>query len=194
MFSLWNEYGIYSGVMKNNGTMNSDTLQLERTQIKKETKSSSRLGYTKLEIAELVEVMNRLLANYSVHYQKLRNFHWNVKGGDFFDIHEKFEEQYNYSKEAIDELAERIRVFNQTPLSTMKEYLETSDIKESGTDLSGMEMVREVIKDYEILLEHMFNVIEMAIEHGDSGTEDMVKGFVKRTEKNHWMMTAFSQQ
>lgn len=174
--------------------MNSDTLQLEKTQIKNEKRSTARLGYTKLEIAELVEVMNRLLANYSVHYQKLRNFHWNVKGGDFFDIHEKFEEQYNYSKEAIDDLAERIRVFNQTPLSTMKEYLDTSDIKESGTDLTGMEMVREVIKDYEILLEHMFNVIEMAIEHGDSGTEDMVKGFVKQTEKNHWMMTAFSQQ
>ncbi|CAE7861581.1 zraR [Symbiodinium microadriaticum] len=153
-----------------------------------------QLGYTKLETAEIVESMNKLIANYSVHYQKLRNFHWNVKGGDFFDIHEKFEEQYNFVKIAIDDLAERIRVFGQTPYSTMHEYLQHSEIKETGTDLTSMEMVREIIKDYEILLEHMFKVIEVALETGDSGTEDMVKGFVKQTEKNHWMMTSFSQQ
>ncbi len=161
---------------------------------KSNRKSFARLGYTKLETAELVESLNKLLANYSVHYQKLRNFHWNVKGGDFFDIHEKFEEQYNAAKVAIDDIAERIRVFGQTPLSTMREYLENSTIKESGTDLSAMEMVKEIIKDYEMLLEFMFDAIEQAIDKGDSGTEDMIKSLVKSTEKNHWMMTAFSQQ
>lgn len=173
--------------------MNTDNGTIEKEIVKKGKRSFARLGYTKLETAELVESMNQLLANYSVHYQKLRNFHWNVKGADFFDLHEQFEIQYNFSKEAIDEIAERIRVFGQTPLSTMKEYLDNAEIKESGTELTGMEMVKEVIKDYEILLEYMFGVIEMAIEHGDSGTEDMMKSFVKTTEKNHWMMTSFIQ-
>jgi starvation-inducible DNA-binding protein len=154
----------------------------------------ARLGYTKLETAELTDSLNRLLANYSVHYQKLRNFHWNVKGQDFFDIHEKFEDQYNEAKVNIDDVAERIRVFGQTPLSTMQEYLTTSEIKETGTDLSALEMVAEIIRDYELLLEKMFDVVEIAIDHGDSGTEDMVKSFIKKTEKNHWMMTAFSAQ
>lgn len=151
----------------------------------------SKLGYTKLETAELVEKLNKLLANYSVHYQKLRNFHWNVKGGDFFDIHEKFEVQYNEAIVAIDEIAERIRVFGQTPISTMKQYLETSEIKESSTDLTSLEMVSEILKDYELLLEHMFDVIEVALDNGDSGTEDMMKTMVKRLEKYHWMLTAF---
>ena len=163
------------------------------TKPKMKKRAFARLGYSKMETVELIDALNKLLANYSVHYQKLRNFHWNVKGADFFDVHEQFENQYNDAKVAIDDIAERIRVFGQTPLSTMREYLESSEIKESGTDLAAMEMVKEIIKDYEVLLEYMFNVIEMAIEHGDSGTEDMVKGFVKFTEKNHWMMTAFSQ-
>ncbi len=160
----------------------------------REKKSFARLGYSKMETAELVDNLNKLLANYSVHYQKLRNFHWNVKGEDFFDIHEKFEEQYNDAKVAIDDIAERIRVFGQTPYSTMREYLEHSEIKETGTDLASMDMVKEIIKDYEILLEYMFNVIDVAIEHGDSGTEDMVKDFVQNTEKNHWMMSAFAHK
>jgi starvation-inducible DNA-binding protein len=173
----------------NNGTQESGT---KETQPRKRV--YARLGYTKLEMAELVDALNKLLANYSVHYQKLRNFHWNVKGGDFFDIHEKFEDQYNMAKVNIDDIAERIRVFGQTPMSTMNEYLQHSDIKESGTDLSGLEMVREILKDYEVLLESMFSVIEISITNGDSGTEDMVKGMVKSTEKNHWMMTAFTHQ
>lgn len=163
-----------------------------QTQTRKIT--AVKLGYTRLETAELVEGLNKLLANYSVHYQKLRNFHWNVKGPDFFDIHEQFENQYNDAKVAIDDIAERIRVFGQTPLSTMGEFLENSDIHESGTDLSSIEMVSEILRDYEFLLEQMFHVIEKSIEHGDSGTEDMMKGFVKTIEKNHWMFTAFSQK
>ncbi|MEQ8712766.1 MAG: DNA starvation/stationary phase protection protein [Cyclobacteriaceae bacterium] len=174
--------------------MSNGTIQLKKPKEELKKRSFARLGYSKLETAELVESMNRLLANFSVHYQKLRNFHWNVKGADFFDVHEKFEDQYNFSKVAIDDIAERIRVFGQTPLSTMREYLETSDIKESGTDLAAMEMVQEILKDYEILLEHLFKVIEVAIDHGDSGTEDLAKGIVKAVEKNHWMMTAFSSK
>ncbi|WP_053223392.1 Dps family protein [Roseivirga seohaensis] len=161
---------------------------------KLQKRAFARLGYTKMETAELVDAMNKLLANYSVHYQKLRNFHWNVKGPDFFDIHEQFEQQYNTAKVSIDDVAERIRVFGQTPMSTMRDYLETSDIKESSTDLSAMEMVSEIVKDYEILLEHMFNVIEVALNNGDSGTVDMVNSMVKYTEKNHWMLTAFSKK
>jgi starvation-inducible DNA-binding protein len=157
-------------------------------------RSFVKLGYTKLETAEIVDSLNKLLANYSVHYQKLKNFHWNVKGSDFFDIHEKFEIQYNDAKISIDDIAERIRVFGQTPLSTMKDYLETSEIKESGSDLSGMEMVGEILKDYGILLEQMFNVVNAGLDNGDGGTVDMVNTFIKKTEKNHWMLTAFSQK
>ena len=152
----------------------------------------ARLGHTKVETAELVEKLNLLLANYSVHYQKLRNFHWNVKGPEFFDIHEKFETQYNDAKLAIDEIAERIRVFGYTPYSTMREFLDHAEIKESGTDLTAHEMVSEIIKDYERLLVHLYEVIEVALNMSDSGTEDMMKSFVKQIETNHWMMSAFN--
>jgi starvation-inducible DNA-binding protein len=129
-----------------------------------------------------------------VHYQKLRNFHWNVKGPDFFDVHEQFEIQYETAKSAIDEIAERIRVFGLTPLSTLRDYLEHAEIKESGYELSAVEMVQSIIEDYRILLEQMFKVVEIALENGDSGTEDMMKGYIKTVEKNHWMMTAFSHK
>ncbi len=165
-------------------------------EVKKERnkKIYAKLGFKPMETVELTEALNNLLANYSVHYQKLRNYHWNVKGPEFFDVHEKFEDQYNQAKVAIDDIAERIRVFNQTPYSTMKDYLDNAEIKETGTDLTAMEMVEEILNDYRIILEYLVRVVEKSIEFGDSGSEDLAKGFIKKVEKNHWMMLAFSQQ
>lgn len=150
-----------------------------------------KLGWSEEETENIARVLNELLANYSVHYQKLRNYHWNVKGSDFFDLHEQFEQQYNAARDNIDEIAERIRVFGKTPLSTMKEYLQTSQIQETGTDLPSDIMVREVLSDYRILLEYMFTVVDVAVEQGDSGTEEMVKVFIHNIEKHHWMLTSF---
>ncbi|HYF68331.1 MAG TPA: DNA starvation/stationary phase protection protein [Ohtaekwangia sp.] len=150
-----------------------------------------KLGWTSEETEIIARVLNQLLANYSVHYQKLRNYHWNVKGSDFFDLHEQFESQYNEARDNIDAIAERIRVFGKTPMSTMKEYLETSEIKETGTDLASDIMVREVLSDYRILLEYMFTVVDAAADQGDSGTEEMVKVFINRLEKHHWMLSSF---
>src|SRR6478736_9047862 len=87
-----------------------------------------KLGWTSEETERITQVLNQLLANYSVHYQKLRNYHWNVKGPDFFDLHEQFEMQYNEALQNIDDIAERIRIFQETPMSTMKEYLDASEI------------------------------------------------------------------
>jgi starvation-inducible DNA-binding protein len=158
----------------------------------KDKKQYVKLGFSTEETAEIVEKLNLLLANYHVFYQKLRNFHWNVKGGDFFDLHEKFEELYTASFNDIDEIAERIRIFGQTPYSTMKIYLEKSDITEVGTDLTDEAMVQEVLQDIEILDSFMIDVINVGSEAGDVATVDMVNKMVKAIEKEHWMLKAFS--
>jgi starvation-inducible DNA-binding protein len=150
-----------------------------------------KLGWTTEEIAEITAALNAVLANYAVHYQKLRNYHWNVKGSDFFDLHKQFEKQYSEAHGNIDDIAERIRIFGETPLSLMKDYLEHSEIKETGTQLPSEIMVRELLSDYRILLQHMFNAVNVAASYEDSGTEEMLKVFINHLEKNHWMLSAF---
>jgi starvation-inducible DNA-binding protein len=150
-----------------------------------------KLGWSSAETAKITRALNALLSNYIIHYQKLRNYHWNVKGNDFFDLHEEFEKQYTEAIKNIDDIAERIRIFGETPVSVLKDYLETSEIKETGTNLSSELMVRELLSDYRILLQYMFSVVEVAASERDSGTEEMVKVFVSHIEKHHWMLSAF---
>jgi starvation-inducible DNA-binding protein len=156
-------------------------------------KTYRKLGFDAQETQKVVENLNLLLANLHVHYQKLRNYHWNVVGPDFFELHQVFEDEYNAVKVEIDEIAERIRVFGKTPMSTLNEYLDNSEIKETGTDLSSDKMVEEVLKDFEILLSFMVDTTEAAEEIGDIATADLLTGYIKRTEKQHWMLTAFNK-
>src|SRR5690606_25169433 len=151
----------------------------------------NKLGFTNLEATEIILCLNELLANYQVHFHKLQNFHWNVKGRDFFELHEQFEKMYKKAFENVDEIAERIRVFGKTPISTMKEYIELSEIKESPTNLSGEFMVRAILSDYEVLISYMIETVEQAQKNGDAGTVDMVNGFIKQMEKDHWQLTAW---
>ncbi len=165
------------------------------TKVKKEAKKKTykKLGFTALETVEIVQPMNILLANYHIHYQKMRNFHWNVTGRDFFELHDKFEEFYNDAKLNIDDLAERIRVFGQKPVSTLTEYLEMAEIKEVGTGLRSDQMIDETMRDMQTLLSMMVDVTDAAINMGDVGTEHLMNAAIKKMEKTHWMLTAWSK-
>jgi starvation-inducible DNA-binding protein len=160
---------------------------------KANSKESSylKLGFDKEEAYEVVETLNELLANYAVLYQKIRNFHWNVVGGDFFDIHEKLEEEYTQAAEYIDDIAERVRILGFKPLSTLESYLEKSSIEETNEELTGEEMMEQIVSDYQTLLSFLVDAADASIEHGDIGTETLMREILSRTEEKHWMFSAF---
>src|SRR5690554_7952701 len=91
----------------------------------------SKIGLDKEESKQLGEKLNVLLANYSVFYQNVRGYHWNIKGDTFFELHDKFEELYNDLFKKIDEVAERVLTLGYNPIHTYSEYFELSEIKES---------------------------------------------------------------
>ena len=78
---------------------------------------------------DVVKELNQQVANWTVAYTKLHNFHWYVKGPNFFSLHEKFEELYNEASQYVDDLAERILAIGGNPVATLKESLELSIVK-----------------------------------------------------------------
>ncbi|MBL7953214.1 MAG: DNA starvation/stationary phase protection protein [Flavobacteriales bacterium] len=151
------------------------------------------LHWTATDRKRIVDSLNILLANYQVHYQKLRNYHWNVTGGDFFDIHEQLELQYTQAQENIDLIAERVRVFQARPLSTYAEYLKESSLKEDSTVPESEKMMKNLLADYVMLIDLMCDTVDLTLELSDSGTERLVKGFIEQLEKQHWMLSSFTK-
>ena len=147
-----------------------------------------------LDIAEVQFALNRLLANYQVHYQKLRNFHWNVEGPYFFELHEQFEVEYSEVRQQIDTLAERILILGTKPYSTLAQYLEVAEIKEAEGELTAYQMVGEVLRDYKLLLSLMSVLFESLQKTKDVATEDMITEFMRRIEKRHWMFSSWMKK
>ena len=171
-----------------------DTKVTNRMKTKEKLQRSHNLGFANKNVTELSNEMNLLIASYHVHYQKLRNFHWNVVGSDFFDLHEKFEELYNFSKVNIDDLAERVRVFGKKPMARLDEYLKFSKIEEPEDGLDPRQMVGEILTDFEILLTQMITVLDLANECGDVSTVNLLNTTVTKTEKYYWMFNVWLEQ
>ncbi|MFT4536391.1 MAG: starvation-inducible DNA-binding protein [Saprospiraceae bacterium] len=151
------------------------------------------LGLKPDELKKTVEQLNRLLANYQIYYQNLRNYHWNITGEHFFDLHVIFEDLYNEAKVNIDEIAERVLTLRMKPMSTLAEYLESADIKELSTE-DSKEMVASILSDHKKLISNMREVLTIAGEAGDEGTVDLVGSFLASVEKNSWMLDAWSSK
>lgn len=149
------------------------------------------LGIDKYQFAKTVKELNHLLSCYQVYYQNLRNFHWNVEGDNFFDLHAKFEELYSDARLKIDEIAERILTLRHRPMSNMSNYLQTSKIAEAGTVTDDREMVRIVLQNHQELINCMRNTIAEADEINDEGTIDLIGGFLSTLEKKSWMLDAW---
>ncbi len=162
--------------------------------VTKTYKTFARLGYSQLDTAEIATVLNKLLATYSIYQQKLKGFHWNITGQDFFDLHKLFEKMYKRAMHETDEIAERIRLFGQKPASTFTEYLKLSAVAEETTTTTSFEMAKLILEDIRTLLDQMEHGIFAAKEIGDNGTEYMLKGSIYNIEKEHWMLTSWVKQ
>ena len=136
--------------------------------------------------------LNRQIANWSVLYVKLHNYHWYVKGTQFFTLHEKFQEFYEEAALHIDELAERLLAVNGQPLAKMVDYLENSSVKEALGNETATEMVDQLIKDYTLIIGELKEGMEVAQQAGDETTADMLLAIHTTLEKHVWMLSAFN--
>lgn len=155
------------------------------------------MGYLNLDkkkTTATAKELNVLLADYHLYYQKLRNFHWNIVGHNFFDLHNKFEEMYEDAKTKIDEIAERILTLRFQPTSNFSDYLKMSSLKEDSENTKDVEMVKKLLADHGKLLKQMRTVVETADEAEDEGTIDMIGGYIGYIEKVSWMLDAWAMK
>jgi starvation-inducible DNA-binding protein len=139
----------------------------------------------------LEQVINQQIANWNILYTKLHRFHWYVKGPQFFTLHAKFEELYAEAASTIDELAERLLIIDGKPISTLKEYLQTSTLEETNDVLTAEEMVQAIVNDFSQLIGELKTGIDTAEQDHDEVTGDMFLGLIEKLTKHNWMLKSF---
>lgn len=135
------------------------------------------------------KLLNVLLSDLVLEYHKLQNFHWYVKGKDFFQVHAKLEELYNGVNGAVDEVAESILMIGAKPLGSMKEYLENSSIKEAtNEEIKSKYIFKEVLNDFNLLLEEVKIIKKVTDEEGNFLISSSMDEYIKQFTKSIWMI------
>ena len=137
----------------------------------------------------ITEDLNLFLSNLNVFYRKLQNYHWNVKGEDFFNVHVKLEEYYNDVNDQIDEIAEHILMIDGNPLGSMSDYLEITQIKEAKNEkICSAKIFETILKDYSILQENVTKIKEDADNEKKYATSALMDEYLLDYAKKAWMI------
>lgn len=151
----------------------------------------TNIGLKEKDTAAVATVLNKLLADESVLYQKVRNAHWNVEGPGFHELHVFFETIYTELALVVDGVAERVRTIGHYAVGTLKEYLELTRFTEARDGKNdGNTFIKELLSDFETLIISIREDIELADKHGDKGSSDFLSGVVEQHEKTAWMLRA----
>jgi starvation-inducible DNA-binding protein len=159
----------------------------------KETAVKIEIGLNDGQRKPVVDILNRLLADEVTLYVKTRNFHWNVEGPDFSELHKFFESQYDEIDEIMDEVAERARALGGYAAGSLGEFAAAARLKEArGGSLAAREMLAQLLADHETVIRNLRSEAgQVGEKHGDAGTEDFLVGLMEQHEKMAWMLRSY---
>lgn len=151
----------------------------------------NRIGLDVNKSQNLAEKLNVLLANYSIFYQNVRGYHWNIKGEKFFELHLKFEELYNDLFVKIDEVAERVLTLGFAPNHNFSDYSKVSTVKESSEVSDGTLAVKNILDSFKTIITLQRELLDLSADADDEGTNALMSDYIRAQEKLVWMYSAY---
>ncbi len=136
----------------------------------------------------VVKGLQKQVANAFILYLNYKHYHWQTFGPLFRDLHRLFDEFAEEVYGTIDEIAERVRMIGQNPVSRIEEFQQTASIKSAAQSNDMREMVREANQNSLQIIKEMREAIKTADKEDDPGTADVLTRFVQIHEKQEWWL------
>lgn len=155
--------------------------------------SEINIGISKSDRNDIAEGLKRLLADSYTLYLQTHNFHWNVTGPQFRELHLMFEEHYTELATAVDDIAERIRTLGVAAPGTYKAFSQLSSIDEVEGVPEAKTMVELLTKGHEQVVQTARTVLKSAQEADDESTAALVGDRMRIHEKTAWMLRALGE-
>lgn len=167
--------------MKNNGTLKAA----------KEV-AGLDIGISVKNAQAVANKLQQLLADEQVLYAKTRNYHWNVEGANFMEMHLFYERLYGELAEVIDEVAERIRKIGHYAQGRLEDFLKQTNLLEGEYTNDQNEQLSNLLSDHEIIIRGLRKDIDDFDEkYKDAGTADFVTGLLKQHEQWAWFIRSY---
>ena len=152
----------------------------------------ANIGMTEDQKSASAQILQKMLANQYVLYTKTRNYHWNIEGPDFLQMHEFYERLYTELEEGFDEVAERIRQLGHYAEGRLKDFLNTTDLLEGDYPNHKPEQISNLLNDHETIIRLLRNEIDKLTDDiKDAGTADFVTGMMEKHEQWAWFLRSY---
>jgi starvation-inducible DNA-binding protein len=153
------------------------------------------IGISENNLKSIALELNKVLADEFILYTKTRNYHWNVEGSNFMELHKFYESQFEQLDEIIDNVAERIRQLGHYTEARLKDYLALSHLEEQEYTIKQNEQLKNLLEDHESIIMNLRKLIMLFTDkHKDAGTADFVTGLMEQHEKMAWFIRSYLPQ
>ena len=143
---------------------------------------------------QLIPLLNARLADATDLKSQVKQAHWNVKGAQFLQLHELFDEIAGRLDGQIDEIAERAVQLGGTAFGTIRQAAAASTLPEYPANLTGsLEHAAAVADRLALHGAALRAAIDAATALGDADTADMFTGFSREADKDLWFVEAHLQ-
>lgn len=152
----------------------------------------ANIGLTEKNSQAIAEKLNIVLADEFLLALKTRNYHWNVEGNNFMEMHKFYEGIYNELDGVIDELAERIRSIGHFSQGRMADFLKIAHLQEQPYTNDQKKQLKDLLGDHETIIRYLRKDIDLMQEkYKDAGNADFLTGLMKQHEKWAWFIRSY---
>jgi starvation-inducible DNA-binding protein len=143
---------------------------------------------------QMVQLCNRQLADVFDLFSQTKQAHWNVKGSDFYQLHELYDELAGHLLGYTDMIAERATALGGAATGTVRMAAGATRLDDfSMGPIDSMESVRMLVDRYASVAASTREAIEKAEDAKDQGTMDMFTEISRDLDKFLWFLEAHIQ-
>jgi starvation-inducible DNA-binding protein len=143
----------------------------------------------------LADSLKILLATEYAFSLKAQQFHWNVEGPDFAQLHEFFgnlyEEVYNNS---IDRTAEYVRALGDYAPGSYERFSELTTIKGQTKIPRARLMIEELLANNGQMLDLLNETFSTAEQENQQGIVNFIAERIDAHQKHGWMLRSFLKE
>lgn len=141
--------------------------------------------------------LNQIIADISQLKVNVQQYHWYMRGTEFFKLHPLMDDYTAQLGNQLDEVAERLIIIGGAPLSTTHEFTAQTklpDNKLTWEQETLSQMIAGLVAQFKALRDDYKTAIAVTDDANDLTTQDMLIEFKGECEKNIWMLNAYLEK
>ena len=139
----------------------------------------------------LADNLKTLLATNFAYYLKAHQFHWNVEGPDFGQLHKFFQKIYEDAYSALDPTAEYIRYLGEYAPGSLERYSELTEIAGQTKIPRARLMLEELYANNNQMLDVLNACFASANEENEQGIANFIAERLSAHGKYRWQLNSY---